>query len=294
MEMKILVTGGTGTVGSRVVSGLLARGASVRVLTRSPHKLARLDGLVEVAEGGLLDSAALGGAMRGVDALFLLTPLAQDETAQGLNAVAAARGAGVRRIVFQTVHRLEEAAHIPHFGSKIPVKRAILNSGLDYSFIEPNNFFQNDLWLQDPIRLFGVYPQPLGAKGLHRVDAEDVAGAAVNALLDEGHSGQSYPLVGPDLLTGEDCAGIWSRRLGREVQYVGDDLDNWEKQAELLMPPWLAHDLRVMYEHFQASGLIATDEEQAACRRILGRLPRRFDEFVDATVASWTAGGEAR
>ncbi len=285
--MKILVTGGTGTVGSRVVSGLLARGASVRVLTRSPHKLARLDGLVDVAEGSLSDAGPLAAAMRGVDALFLLTPLAPDETAQGLHAVAAARGAGVRRVVFQTVHRLEEAADVPHFASKIPIKTAILESGLDFTFIEPNNFFQNDLWLQDPIRFFGVYPQPLGAKGLHRVDAGDVAGAAVNALLDEGHSGQSYPLVGPEALTGEECAGIWSRRLGREVQYVGDDLDNWEKQAELLMPPWLAHDLRIMYEHFHASGLVATGEEQAACRRILGRPPRRFDDFVAATVASW-------
>ena len=287
--MKILVTGGTGTVGSRVVSGLLARGASVRVLTRSPHKLARLDGLVEVAEGSLSDSGPLAGAMRGVDALFLLTPLAPDETAQGLHAVAVARGAGVRRVVFQTVHRLEEAAHVPHFASKIPVKAAILESGLDFTFIEPNNFFQNDLWLQDPIRFFGVYPQPLGARGLHRVDAGDIAVAAVNALLDEGHAGASYPLVGPEALTGEECAEIWSRRLGREVQYVGDDLDNWEKQAELLMPPWLAHDLRIMYQHFHQTGLIATAEEQAACRRILGRPPRRFEDFVADTVASWMA-----
>jgi len=285
--MKILVTGATGTVGSRVLARLIRTGHAVRALTRSPHKLTKHNSKVEITEGSLADKNAVARAMAGVDAVFLLTPLAQDETEQGINGVEAAMAAGVRRIVYLTVHRLEEGRHIPHFGSKIPVVEAIRASGLEYTFLEPNNFFQNDLWLEDPIRQFGVYPQPLGSIGLSRVDVRDIADAAVKALTEDGFAGKGYPIVGPDALTGEECARIWSAALGCEIQYVGDDLDNWEKQAELMLPPWLVHDLRIMYDHFQQHGLKAGPEELVQSEAITGHPMRRFKDFAAEVAAQW-------
>ncbi len=61
--------------------------------------------------------------------------------------------------------------------------------------------------------------------GLSRVDVRDSADAVAIALEEEGHEGKSYALAGPDILTGEDCAEIWSRHMGREIRYGGDDLD---------------------------------------------------------------------
>ena len=287
-SIKILVTGATGTVGSGVLAGLIRTGHAVRALTRSPHKLTRHNSKVEITEGSLSDKNAAARAMAGVDAVFLLTPVAPDETEQGLNGVEAAKAAGVRRIVYLTVHRLEEGRHIPHFASKIPVVEAIRASGLEYALLEPNNFFQNDLWLEDPIRQFGVYPQPLGSVGLSRVDARDIADAGVRALTEDGFSGAGWPLVGPDVLTGEDCARIWSAALGREIQYVGDDLDSWEKQAELMLPPWLVHDLRIMYAHFQEHGQKAAPEELALSERITGHPMRRFEDFAAEVAAQWS------
>jgi uncharacterized protein YbjT (DUF2867 family) len=276
--MTILVTGGTGQVGTELVAKLLAQRAPLRVLVRQPGRA--LPPGAQPAPGDLRDAASLDSAMAGAEALFLLTPLSETETQEGLNAVAAARRAGIRRIVYLGIHRIEEGRHIPHFASKLPVIDAIRASGLNWTLIEPNNFFQNDLGMADAILRHGVYPQPIGGIGLSRVDVRDIAEAATVALLQEGHAGQRYPLVGPEILTGEAVAAAYARALGRPVAYGGDDLDAWDAALRDVLPGWLLHDLRIMYEFFQSRGLAATPEELAACTAILGHPPRALDSFI--------------
>lgn len=287
--MRILVTGGTGTVGSQVVKSLVAKGESVRVLTRSAEKARGLPEGAEGALGSLSEAGSLRAAMDGVDVVFLLTPLAPDETEQGQAGVEAARAAGVRRIVFMSVHKIENGPQIPHFASKIPIEKAVRESGLEFSLIQPNSFFQNDVWLERPIVEYGVYAAPIGGVGLNRVDVRDIADGAVKALTEPGLTGEAYPLVGSDVLTGEDCAATYSRYLGREVRYGGDDLDAWAQQASQMMPEWMVHDLKIMFEHFQQQGLVASDEDLAQQAKLLGRAPRSFEAFVGEVTAAWKA-----
>ena len=151
-----------------------------------------------------------------------------------------------------------------------------------------NNFFQNDyLWCRAAVMSYGVYPQPIGSVGLSRVDSRDVADAAVNAFLQPGHEDKDYPLHGPDVLTGESVAKIFSKHLRREVRYGGNDLEAWAKQAQHMMPEWMVRDLRIMYDYFQKHGLIATPEDFAEQFKLLGREPRRFDDFVAEIVPIW-------
>jgi uncharacterized protein YbjT (DUF2867 family) len=286
--MKIFVTGATGTVGKLLVPKLLEAGHEVGVLTRGPHKLKGLSEKVTVHEGSLLDKDVVAAGCEGADAMFLVTAMDdKTETEQGLTGVAAAKEVGIGRVVYMTVHRVAQAPQVPHFSSKIPVKEALAASGLDHVFIEPSSFFQADLFIEEPLRLFSIYPQPIGSVGVSRVDARDIADAVQSALTGSGESGEAYPLVGPDILDGEDCARIWGQHLSADVQYIGDDLDNWEKQAEIMMPPWLAHDLRIMYEYFQEVGLRASGDDLARCERILGHSPRRFHDFVSEVAATW-------
>lgn len=288
--MEVLCLGGTGTVGSEVVERLKDRDVSVRCITRSPAEAERISDGVHYVAGDLEDPASLGTAFEGVDRVHLLTPLHPEETTLGRNAVAAARSASVERIVFHSVHRVDEAPHVPHFASKIEILDAIRASGIPWVAIEPNNYFQNDLWLREPILHFGVYPTPFGPVGCSRVDVRDIADATVNALLDEGHEGQRYPVAGPEALTGEEIARTWTRHVGSEVRYVGDDLDAWEETNRSHMPGWLLHDLKLMFAHFVEHGLRATDEELELQSRVVGHEPRSFDGFVRETVEAWRAG----
>ena len=133
----------------------------------------------------------------------------------------------------------------------------------------------------------GVYPQPIGGKGLNRVDARDIAECAVNALMKPGHEGRVYPVHGPDALTGEDAAKVYSRHLGKEVRYAGDDLDAWAEQVKYLLPEFLVPELRIMYQFFQKFGATAAAADLERQQRILGRKPRSFDDFVKETITQW-------
>ena len=227
--------------------------------------------------------------MAGVDAVFLLVPVHPEETRLGLNAVAAAKEAKVGRIVYLSVFGAETAPKVPHFIGKVPIEEAVAASGLPFTILRPNYFFQNDEQLAPAIAK-GLYPQPLGEVGVSGIDVDDIADAAVTALTRPGHDGQTIPLVGADLLTGPTVASTYAKHLGHAVRYGGDDLDAWTDSVAEHMPGWLVADLRAMYDHFLRHGLRATDADREATRRVLGREPRRFDDFAARLAGSIQAG----
>ena len=285
--MNILVIGGTGTVGSQVVRDLLAKQVGVSVLSRNPDKAAKLHPGAKIVKGDLLDPATVRSAFSGVDSVFMLNALSPTETNEGLMGVNGARLAGVKKFVYMSVQALTIAPHLPHFGSKIPVEIALKASGVPYTILQPNNFYQNDFWFKDVILKYGIYPQPLGPKGASRVDVRDIADAAINALTGSRFDGKSYALVGPESMTGVRTAEIWSQVLGRPIAYGGDDMDAWEKQAAQTLPPWLAFDFRMMYEFFHKGGFVATPAEVASTAEIVGHPLRRFEDYAAETAKVW-------
>jgi nucleoside-diphosphate-sugar epimerase len=124
--------------------------------------------------------------------------------------------------------------------------------------------------------------------GLSRVDVRDIAEAAAITLTGTGHEGQTYALVGPDVLTGKAVAEIWSRALGKSVVYAGDDLDTWE-HLHRVMPSWMVFDLQLMYQFFQEQGLKAMPAEVERLTSLLGHPPRHFEDFARETAQAWMA-----
>jgi uncharacterized protein YbjT (DUF2867 family) len=285
--MNVLVTGGTGTVGSQVVRELISRGAGVSVLTRDAAKTTKLPKGVKPVEGNLLEPATVRRAFADVDGVFLLNPVSQTEVSEGLMAVMGMRQARLKRLVYLSVQHADRAAWLPHFGSKVGVEAGIRRSGISFTILRPNNFFQNDYWFKDALLQYGVYPQPLGDVGVSRVDVRDIAEAAAVALTTSGHEGESYDLIGPDPHTGESTARAWSEALGKRIQYAGNDLDAWEKQSLQYLPDWMVFDFRMMYEHFQREGLKATPDALERQTKLIGHAPRSFAAFTAETAAAW-------
>ncbi|HEX2799302.1 MAG TPA: NmrA family NAD(P)-binding protein, partial [Thermoanaerobaculia bacterium] len=162
--MNVLVLGGTGTVGSQVVRELLGKGADVSVLTRDPKK--PLPPGVRAVAGDLLDPATVRSAFTLMDGVFLLNAVSATECHEGLMAVDGARLGAVKKIVYLSVHDVDKAPHLPHFGAKIAVEAALKASGIPFTILRPNNFFQNDTWYKDAMLGYDVYPQPFGDVGL--------------------------------------------------------------------------------------------------------------------------------
>jgi len=285
--MKVLVLGGTGTVGSQVARDLLARGVEVSVLTRDPKK--PLPPGAKAVAGDLLDPATIRTAFLGMEGVFLLNAVSATECHEGLMAVNGARMAGVKKVVYLSVQGVDKAPHLPHFGAKLSVEAALKVSGLPFTILRPNNFFQNDTRYKDVMLAYGTYPQPFGDVGLSRVDVRDIAEAAAIALTTGAADGETVNLVGGDVLTATATAATWGGVLGRKIAYGGNDLDAWEKQSLAFLPAWMVFDFRLMYAFFQEKGLKASPEDLARLTALLGHPPRRFEEFAAETARSWSA-----
>lgn len=287
--MNVLVLGGTGTVGSLVVKELLNRGADVSVFTRDAKKAVPAG--TRAVVGDLHDPSTIRSAFAGRDAVFLLTAgaLSTSECHEGLMAVNGCTLGGVKKVVFLSVHRADEAPHLPHFGAKLPVEAAIKASGIPYTILRPNNFYQNDYWYKDAMLSHDVYPQPFGNVGLSRVDVRDIAEVAALTLTTDAARNDTVDVVGPEILTATGTAETWGGVLGRKIAYGGDDLDAWEKATLAFMPPFAVFDFRLMYAFFQEKGLKATPQDVAKLTALLGRAPRRFDEFAAETARAWSA-----
>lgn len=288
--MTILVTGATGQIGRQVVQQLVDRGADVRALVRTPATADLPDG-VDVVQGDLLDVDALRRAFAGVRTLFLLNAVVPDEFTQALIALNVAREAGVQRLVYLSVIHSDRYVDVPHFAGKYGVERMIEQLGFNATILRPAYFIDNDLTIKDVVLQHGVYPMPIGGKGLAMIDTRDIAEIAARELLArdgaaDGTALTRLNLVGPDTLSGEDVARLWSDVLQRPVAYGGDDTAGFEQNLRQFMPPWMAYDMRQMAGRFLTDGMVPETGDVARLEALLGRPLHTYRQFAAAVAAS--------
>lgn len=284
--MTILVTGATGTIGRQVIDQLVQRGASVRALVRDPAK-ADFPAGVGVVQGDLMDPDSLRGAFAGVSAFFLLNAVTPDEFTQALIALNVAREAGVERVVYLSVIHSDRFVNVPHFAGKCGVERMLEQMGFAATILRPAYFMNNELTIRDAVLDYGVYPMPIGGKGLAMIDPRDIGEIAAIELLRRANAAGPLPLerinlVGPDTLTGADAADIWSDVLGRPIAYGGDDTAGFEQNLRNFMPGWMAYDMRLMAERFISDGMVPEAGDVARLTTMLGRPLRNYRDYVAA------------
>jgi uncharacterized protein YbjT (DUF2867 family) len=292
-DMTILVTGSSGSIGSQVVARLAEKGAAVRALMRSPEKAKLPEGVVAV-KGDMTDVESMQAALQGVSTVFLLNAVVPDELTQALIALSLVRDAGIKRIVYFSVFNANRFTDVPHFTSKFAVERMIEAVDLPATVLRPCYFMQNDLSMKDALLGPGLYPMPVGGKGVSMVDTRDIADVAAAALLQRENTGAPLPrevieLVGAQALTGAEIAAIWSDVLEKSVNYGGDDLDGFETQMREYAPSWLAREIRLMLARFQHDGMAASPGAMQKMSTLLGRAPRSYRDFALETAAAWKA-----
>jgi len=288
--MTILVIGATGRVGRNVVEQLVNRNAKVRILTRDASK-ANFPIDVEVVQGEILDLAALRNAFKGVRTLFLLNAVTGDEFTQAIITLNIAHEAGVERVVYLSVIHADRFVNVPHFAVKSGAEQMLKEMGFSATTLRPSYFIDNEVMIKDVILNHGVYPMPIGGRGIAMVDARDIAEVAAIELIRRDRANGKLPvetinLVGPDTLTGERVAGIWSEILGRQIVYGGDDPSGFERNMATFMPAWMAYEMRLMAERYVSDGMIPEAGNVERLEQILGRPLHSYRE----TAASLAAG----
>jgi len=285
----ILVTGAGGKTGKAVVKALAARGETVRAFVHREGLVQSVKalGASEISVGSLDDADALSRAMIGARAVYHICPNASPhEVAFARVVVAAAQGAGVRRFVYHSVlHPQIEA--MPHHWEKMRVEELLFATDLDVTILQPTAYMQNILAGWPSIVGEGVYrvPYPIETR-ISLVDLDDVAEAAVRVLMEPGHGGATYELVGTLPLSQAEVAEVLGRALGRAVRAEAQSIEAWEARARAAgMGDYQRDTLIKMFRWYARSGLVGNS---SVLRWLLGRAPGALDAFAARAVAGQT------
>jgi uncharacterized protein YbjT (DUF2867 family) len=276
----IVVTGATGKVGQALLPRLAERGLEHRVMVRDRARAEAALGASAppMVVGDLADPASLVSAFAGADSVFLVAPPAPDDATHFANGLAAAKAAGVRRVVKLSAIGATESSPIRLAKVHAVADRALRESGLVWTTLHPTFFHQNTLAWAPGIAASGQVHGCAGEGRATVIDARDIAAVAAEALAGSDQDGRALTLTGEEPLTHADQARIIAEALGRSVTYV--DLPREDYRAALTaagVPDWYRDDL-VRFEEVIRAGHAAA--ASPTVRQLLGRAPIRFEEFV--------------
>ncbi|HEY1014725.1 MAG TPA: NAD(P)H-binding protein, partial [Herpetosiphonaceae bacterium] len=265
---NVLVLGGTGKTGRRIIERLQARGVPCRSGSRSAEPAfdwenpatwpAALDGMPTIYIAYQPDLAVPGA----VETIRQFVELAVD--------------GGARRLVLLSGRGEPEAEQC---------ERIVREAGAEWTILRASWFFQNfsEHFLLDSVRSDTVY-LPAGAIPEPFIDADDIADVAVAALTEDGHAGQVYELSGPRLLTFGEAVAEIAAASGRQIGYVQVPIADYVAALEAEQLPadmiWLVNYLFTTVLDGRNASLAD------GVRRALGRQPRDFAAYVSETAAS--------
>ena len=289
--MKVLVTGGTGFVGTHLVNRLLQRGHAVAVLARSPEKTRnRYNRAVETAPGNVLEPASLAAAAAGRDAVVHLVGIINEKGTQTFdrmhreateNVLAAAKRAGVRRYLHMSAMGSSEDAPSEYGRTKAAAEKAVRASGLDWTIFRPSIIFgQGDgfVSLLAPIVKLNPGFIPVIGPGTTRfqpVSISDVARVFADALEKPETVGKSYEVGGPEVLTLNDVYREIAAALGKPGKRL------------IHFPLWYGRLLASGFEWLARRGVLADPPLTRDQLRSLSR-----DNAADTSATLATFGGD--
>jgi len=266
-DRPILVTGGSGFVGRRVVAHLREAGRRVRALVR-PTSSRRMDdtGDIEVADGDVRNAEAVTAAARGCAACVHLVGILRERGGATFQAVhtdgtehvvAACREAGVRRLVHMSALGAGGGIDTPYFRTKAAAEAVVRQSGLDWTILRPSVIHgpRGDFMIQMARMVARPGPVPLVGRGLQVIQpvwVEDVAAVAAGAPARDATPGRTYAVGGPDVLTLRAFYRTLSRvLLGREkrllpVPRFAAGAGAWLASRLLSNPPVTPDELRML------------------------------------------------
>jgi uncharacterized protein YbjT (DUF2867 family) len=270
----VLVTGATGNVGGELVRTLAGAGEEVRALIRRDADRSGLPEGVEGVVGDLDRAETLTPALAGVRGVHLLSGYS------GLGGLLAeARRAGVERVVLQSSSAvpggdMTNAVARYHILSE----RAVRESGLAWTFLQPDSFMSNTLEWASQLWAGDVIRAPFADVRVATIDPHDVAAVSAEALTSGGHDGRSYRLSGPESLLPADRVAVLARVLDRRLRFEAQSHEDARTEMSRAMPVEYVD----AFLSFFADGTLDESEVLPTVEEITGRRPRTFEQWARA------------
>jgi uncharacterized protein YbjT (DUF2867 family) len=267
MKENILVIGGTGKTGRRVVEKLNQQNQNVRIGTRSSSPAFDWN-----------DSSTYVNALKGMDKAYIVYHPDLDipgakEAIRSLAKVA--KNEGVKKVVLLSGKGEREAELC---------EQIVMHSGMEYTIVRASWFMQNfsESFFLDPI-LSGHVELPKSEAKVPYVHTDDIASVVVEALLHEAHNGHIYQLTGPGTLTFPEVIDAIAKVSGREIKYTPCSLKQYIGSLEGLGVSddyiWLLDYLFSNVLDAPGNNIVTGDVE-----KVLGRKPIDFNAYAEETV----------
>jgi NAD(P)H dehydrogenase (quinone) len=276
--MTIAITGATGHLGRLAVAALKSRGARPIALARDPAKAADLGVKTRAFDYTAADPAAL----TGVETLVLISSNdLDDRVGQHRNAIAAARQAGVQRIVYTSILK-GDASPMILAQDHIATEAALRASGIPATVLRNGWYTENYTGALAAAIQHGAV---IGSAGEGRVSSaarKDYAEAIAVTTLDGAHAGKTYELAGDTAHSGAEFAAAVARVAGKPVAYVS--MPEADYAAALIgfgLPERLA---RVLADSDARAGDGALFDESRTLSRLIGRPTTPIAETIKAAL----------
>ena len=276
----ILILGGKGKTGRRVVAQLEAKGVPVRLASRSSEQ--RFD---------WYDESTWPGIASGTHTAYLAPPVGPTGLAQAGRFVKQAAENGLRRVVLLSGRGVgSPGREFAVYESSLELEHAVKDSGADWTIVRPAWFMQgfSEDFLHEYV-MAGEIRVSAGTGAEAWIDTEDVGDVMAAVLLDERHTGQTYSLSGPRTLTMTEVADELTSATGRQIRYV--DLEPDEHVAELTGIGLPQEDAESVRDLFAVIRNHRSEYISHGVEEVLGRAPRDFTDWARSTAqaGAWSA-----
>lgn len=276
--MTIAITGATGQLGRLAIAALKARGASPVALARDPAKAADLGVEARAFDYTRPDPAAL----KGVETLVLVSSNDfNDRAGQHRNVIAAAKQAGVKRMLYTSILK-GDASPMILAQDHIATEAAIKSSGI------PATILRNGWYTENYTGALGAAVQHgaiIGAAGEGRVNSaarKDYAEAIAVTALDASHAGKVYELAGDAAHSGADLAAAVARAAGKPMAYVSmSQADYAQALVGFGLPEGFA---QVLADSDARAGEGALADDSRTLSRLIGRPTTPIAETIAAAL----------
>jgi len=267
MKHNILVIGGTGKTGRRVVEGLSAQGHHVRIGSRNQSPAFDWE-----------NPETFSKALKGMDRAYIvyhpdLAVPGAKEAITKLTEVALKEG--LEKVVLLSGKGETEAE---------ACEQIVANSGLNYTLVRASWFNQNfsESFLLDPI-LAGHVALPMAEAEIPFVDADDIAAVVTKVLVDDSYNGQTITVTGPRKLTFQEVIETIAKGTNRTIQFQAISIEAYQEAMKNAGLPdayvWL-----FSYLFKEVLGNPANQDISHDIEKVLGRKATDFEAFVQKTA----------
>ena len=283
--MTIGITGAGGQLGGSVLNELLARGAKpgdIVAVTRNPEKLSAFAAKGIAVRAGDFDApAGLAAAFKGIDKLLIiptsdLRPGAR--TPQHKAAVAAAKAAGVRHIVYVSTVAVRPGQDL--LQSHHDSEQAVFASGLAWTIVRMGLYWENLLHGALQHALSSGAFAATGTAPVANLSRDDIAAALAGLLLGHGHEAAVYHLTGTVALTPAEIAATIGQVFGKPVQVAAITDQQYAGALKAAGMPDFYVEALLALEQTGAKGML--DLVTGDVERLSGRKPTSLAEFLAA------------